>query len=59
MYKLVSNIDNIIYLPGELMGAICQLLDFSKGAGANGYIFGSDSICNYALRSNNFSWLLY
>lgn len=28
-----------------------------KGAGANGYIYGLDPVCNYALRSNNSCYL--
>lgn len=38
------------------MGRLRQLPDVKKGAGANGYIFGFDPVCNYALRSYSSSY---
>lgn len=30
---------------------------YTEGAGANGYIYGSDPVCNYALRGYNSCYL--
>jgi hypothetical protein len=47
----VKYISNIIHSTREPMGRYIPAAEyFEKGAGANGYIFGFDPVCNYALR---------
>ena len=52
--KDTRHIDNIIYLPRELLGRYVSRRTFlQKEAGADGYILRFISACNYALRCYN------
>ena len=55
----LTHIDNIIYLTGEPMGRYASCWTLWKGAGANGYIFGFNPVCNYAMCGSNISYYCY
>ena len=52
-----SYIDNNILTQGADGAHTPAAGILTKGAGAYGYFFGSDPICNYALRSGNSCYL--